>query len=238
MKSLELDDLNRRVRVAARVLDKADLVQAWGHCSQRVDADHFLVCASKAMGVIKPHEPGTLINIHQALPAGVLGEVRIHQQIYRLNPSVGGVCRIMPPYVTALSSLGQVPKPLYGVGAFNANCKFWNDTRLLRDDHLAQQLAETMSNSPSLVMRGNGAVTVGETLEMAVCFAWCLEHSAKMQFLANQYQQGGSEIQFYSPEEIALRQVSSGQVFERLWEYLASQDPEYSPDFKLGVPIW
>ena len=238
MKSLEIDDINRRVRVVARILDKFELVQAWGHCSQRVDDDFFIVCASKAMGVIEPHESGTLVNIHEPLPAGVLGEVRIHQQLYRLYPKVGGVCRFMAPHVTALSSLGQVPRPMYGVGAFNANCKFWNDPRLLRDDSLAQQLAETMLNSPSLVMRGNGAVTVGETIEMAACFAWSLEHSAKLNLLANQFQNGGNQIQFYTPEEIKLRQVSSGNVFERLWEYLANQDVEYNPIFELGEPIW
>lgn len=234
----QLSALEARVRVVARVLDRFELVQAWGHCSQRVDDEHFLVCAPKAMGMIEPYENGTIVNIHDPLPKNVLGEVRIHQQLYKVRPEVGGVCRIMPPHVTALSSLGQVPKPLYGVGAFNAYCKFWSDPRLLRDDSLALQLANTMQDSPSLVMRGNGAVTVGCNVEMAACFAWCLENSARMNLLAHQFINNDEQIQFYNDEEISLRQVNSGSVFERLWEYLAKHDSEYDPNFELGDPIW
>jgi len=230
--------IEARVRVVARVLAKYELVQAWGHCSQRIDENKFLVCAPKAMGLIEKFEPGTIVNIHEPLPEGVLGEVRIHQQIYKKRPEVGGVCRIMPPYITALSTLGRVPKPIYGVGAFNANCKFWDDPRLLRDDSLAEQLAETMGKSPSLVMRGNGAVTVGGTIEMAACFAWSLENSAKINLLAQQYETSESKIRYYDDNEIKLRQVSSGNVFERLWENLAKSDPEFVPEFDLGNHFW
>lgn len=87
------DDLvrvERRVRVAARALARHGLVQAWGHCSARIDEHSFLVCASKAMGRIGVGEPGTVVPINAPLPPGVLGEVRIHQQIYKRRPEVGG----------------------------------------------------------------------------------------------------------------------------------------------------
>lgn len=232
--------LQRRVRVAARSLARHGLVQAWGHCSARIDDAHFLVCASRPMGRIAIGEAGTVVPINGALPDGVLGEVRIHQQIYQRRADVGGICRVMPPLTVALSTLRQVPRPRHGVGAFNAACKFWEDPRLLRDDRLAAELAELMGDSPSLVMRTNGAVTVGPCIELAVGFAWCLEDAARMEqrvrAMAGEQSLDSAAL---LEDEIGLRQVSTGRVFERLWDHLAGEDAEFDENFgDFPAPNW
>ena len=84
------------VRKAARALARAGLVGAYGHCSVRLSDDESLVCASKAMGTILPTDAGTVVPISGPLPEGVLGEVRVHQQIYRHRPDVGAICRVFP----------------------------------------------------------------------------------------------------------------------------------------------
>lgn len=238
--SLDLEVLERRVRVAARALARHGLVQAWGHCSARIDHKSFLVCASRPMGRIGVGERGTVVRIDEPLPPGVLGEVRVHQQIYKARPDVGGVCRTFPPNVVALSTLRIVPHPRHGVGAFNAACRFWEDPRLLRDDGLAAQLAACLGDAPSVVLRANGAVVVGPSLETAVGFTWCLEDAARVESMvrsvagAQQVEEGG-----LTPEEIGLRQVSSGAVFERLWDHLAGEDEEARPEeAQFPEPQW
>ncbi len=240
MSASDLALLERRVRVAARALARHGLVQAWGHCSARIDDGRFLVCASRPMGRIGVGEPGTIVHVDQPLPEGVLGEVRIHQQIYRRRADVGGVCRVMPPLTVALSTLRIVPQPRHGVGAFNAACKLWEDPRLLRDDALAAGLAAHMGDAPALVMRANGVVTVGGSIEMAAGFAWCLEDAARIEHHVRSIASpGDAEAARLSPEEIGLRQVSSGRVFERLWDYMAAGDPEaVSGDAKFPEPVW
>ncbi|WP_321818431.1 MULTISPECIES: class II aldolase/adducin family protein [unclassified Paraburkholderia] len=232
--------LERRVRVAARALARHGLVGAWGHCSARIDEESFLVCASRPMGNIGRNEPGIVVRVDSPLPFGVLGEVRIHQQIYKQRPDVGGVCRVMPPHVVALSTLRIVPKPRHGVGAFNAACKFWEDPRLLRDDVLAAQLAKQLSDAPSIIMRANGAVTVGPNVELAAGFAWCLEDAARIEALVrSMVGEERSDDVFLNSDEIASRQVSSGAVFERLWEYLTAGDPEtVVSDTEFPKPVW
>lgn len=236
----DLTGLQRRVRVAARALARHGLVQAWGHCSARIDADSFLVCASKAMGRIGLGEQGTIVHINEPLPSGVLGEVRIHQQIYKRRPDVGGVCRTFPPQTVALSTLRRTPRPRHGVGAFNAACRFWDDPRLLRDDGLAAELAAHLGDAPSLVMRGNGAVTVGPSIELAVGFAWCLEDAARVETLVHSVASGAdADAARLSAEEISLRQVSAGAVFERLWDFLAGMDAEaLKRDAEFPPPQW
>ena len=98
------DNLQRKLRVAARALGNAGLVHAYGHCSIRLDSKHFLTCAPEPMRTITPEENGSTVPIEGPLPEGVLGEVRIHQHIYRLNPGVNAVCRIMPPNVMTLTT--------------------------------------------------------------------------------------------------------------------------------------
>ena len=98
------EDIQVRVRKAARALAGAGLVHAYGHCSQRIDDKCFLVCAPKPMGLIAPGEAGDVAPTYGALLDGVLGEVRIHQQIYRRRVDVGSVTRTM-----SLSTLSLTP---------------------------------------------------------------------------------------------------------------------------------
>ncbi|RUT77603.1 class II aldolase/adducin family protein [Marinobacter sp. NP-6] len=226
--------LQHRVRIVSRALGRHDLVTAWGHCSARIDDHRFLVCAAKPMGLIGPGDDGVVVDINGPLPDGVLGEVRIHQKIYAMRPDAGGICRIMPSNTMALSTLGRVPRPRHGVGAFIAGCKFWDDPRLLRNDDLAQQLAARLANEVALVMRGNGAVTVGSSIESAMCLAWCLEDSAKIERYVSELADA-TEESLLAEHEVSARQVSSGRVFERLWEYLTAGDPE-PLDEKLAFP--
>ena len=236
----DIEALERRVRVAARALARHGLVQAWGHCSARIDDERLLVCAARPMGRIDVGEAGTIVHIDRPLPDGVLGEVRIHQQVYRQRPEIGGVCRVMPPVTTALSSLRIVPRPRHGVGAFNAACRFWEDPRLLRDDGLASDLVAHMGDAPALVMRANGAVTVGGSIEIAAGLAWCLEDAARVEQVVRAVASGDeAQNALLSSPEIDQRQVSSGRVFERLWDYLATGDPELvEKDAEFPAPIW
>jgi HCOMODA/2-hydroxy-3-carboxy-muconic semialdehyde decarboxylase len=192
------------------------------------------------MGRIGVGEPGTVVHIHEPLPPDVLGEVRIHQQIYKLRADAGGVCRVMPLNIVALSTLRIVPKPRHGVGAFNDTCRFWDDPRLLRDDRLAAELATCLGDAPSVVMRANGAVTVGSSIELAVGFAWCLEDSARVETLVRSMSsEKGVAGACLTKEEIGLRQVSSGAVFERLWDFLTASDPEaVAGEAEFPSPRW
>lgn len=212
--SAQQQDLQR----AARALGRAGLVHAYGHCSLRIDADHFLVCAPRPLELVGD-APGTLCRIDQPLPDEVLGEVRIHQQIYRCRDDVGAVCRIMPPALMALSTQGLVPRPRHGIGAYFDILPLWNDPRLLRDDAAATALARALGTANAIVMRGNGAVVVAENLPRAVTLAWFLEDCARVE---REVRAMGldPETGLLNQEEIAARQVWSGGVAERMWAWL------------------
>ena len=207
-----------QVRLAARGLAAGGLVHAYGHCSLRLDTDRFLVCAALPMGRIVD-EPGVVVSLDGPLPEGVLGEVRVHRKVYRRRPDAGGLCRVMPPAVMALSTAGIVPRPRHGIGAYFATLPLWDDPRLLRDDAAAEALAAALGEAPALVMRGNGAITVGETLPQAVTLAWFLEDAARVE---RDVRAMGldPDAGLLSADEIAARQVWAGGVVERMWLHL------------------
>lgn len=214
------------VRVAARALARANLVHAYGHCSARIDADNFLVCAARPMGLIEPGEPGTVVPVHGELPEGVLGEVRIHQHIYRLRPDVGGVVRSMPPTVMTLSTARVTPQPRHGMGSyFSPAVPLWDDPQLVRSDAQARGVAETLGAARAVAMRGNGAVVAAESLMHAVVLTWYLEDAARIEL---QLRSAGlaNEGPTLALEEAARRAVGTGRIYERMWEYLSAGDPE------------
>lgn len=210
------------VQSAARALGKARLVHAYGHCSSRLDSDHFLVCAPMPMGLIR-NEPGTVVPVRGALPEGVLGEVRIHQAVYAARPDVGGICRIMPPALMSLSTQGIVPRARHGIGAyFHPGPVLWDDPRLLRDDAAAHRLAESMGSANALVMRGNGAVVAAGSLEQAVVLSWFLEDAARVE--RDVRAMGfAPDTGCLNEDEVAARQVWSGGVVERMWAWLTRE---------------
>ncbi|WP_420467725.1 class II aldolase/adducin family protein [Panacagrimonas sp.] len=226
MSKTSLEQTQRRVRTAARALARGGLVHAYGHCSARLDRDSFVVCAARPMGTIAIGEDGTVVPVNGALPEGVLGEVRIHQQIYARRPQVGAVCRIMPPQTGLLALLRRTPRPRHGFGAYFApGPALWDDPRLLRDDAAAARLAETLGGGNALVMRANGAVVVGASLIEAVALSWFLEEAARVEVGLMQMGQDGDHT-LLSADETTARQVVAGRVYERMWEYLTDGDPE------------
>lgn len=210
------------VREAARALAKAGLVHAYGHCSLRLAEDSFLVCAAMPMGLIG-EETGLVVPVRGPLPDGALGEVRAHQAIYARRPDVGGICRIMPPALMSLSTHGLVPRARHGIGAyFHPGPALWVDPRLLRNEGAAQGLAEALGAQNAIVMRGNGAMVCGETLKQAVTLSWFLEDAARVEREVRSMRLD-PDAGLLDDAEIADRQVWSGGVVERMWQWMTRE---------------
>jgi HCOMODA/2-hydroxy-3-carboxy-muconic semialdehyde decarboxylase len=112
------------------------------------------------------------------------------------------------------------------LGAYFANdVPLWVNPRLLRDGNSAYELVRLMADRPAIVMRGNGAVVAAETLEQAVTYSWFLEDSARIE--VDVRKMGcDPDTGLLDDEEVIDRQVTTGQVFERMWRYLTYKDPE------------
>ena len=213
-----------RIRVAARTLAKAGLVHAYGHCSARLGEHQFLVSPPKPLGLVAAEDTPVIVSTAGKLPVGALPEVIAHQHIYRQRAEVGGIVRFQSPHVMALSALGRTPRALHGFGAYFAPCPpLHSDPRLVRDDKSAAALVERMGGARAIVMRGNGAITAGASIEEAVALAWYLEDAARVELAVLNT---GVEPQVFTPEEVRDRAIDAGSMLLRMWNWMSANDPE------------
>ncbi|RYY29380.1 MAG: class II aldolase/adducin family protein [Sphingomonadales bacterium] len=216
---------DRLLRIAGRAVGRAGLAHAYGHCSLRIDEKHFLVSPSKPLLLAEPGEACHLLSIDDPIPDNVLGEVRIHREIYRRRPEVNGIVRSMPPSVMVLAAHGVVPEPRHGFGSyFYPRPALWDDPQLLRSDDAAARLADQLGDGNAILMRGNGAVVAGESIEQAVVLTWYLEDMARVDLAGRAAGLGDAPIM--DAETCAKRATWKGAIAERMFHYLSNGDPE------------
>jgi HCOMODA/2-hydroxy-3-carboxy-muconic semialdehyde decarboxylase len=216
-------DLPQRLRVACRAVGRAGLAHAYGHCSARLDAVDFLVGPAKSLLLVTDEDEPVRVRADALLPAGVLPEVRLHQQIYLARPEIGGIVRFQSPKLMSLSTLGRTPAVRHGLGSYFApQAPLWPDPRLARNDEAARAVAAALGNARAIVLRGNGALTVGRSIEEATVLAWFLEDAARVELDVLAVSDDGW---VYDAAEVADRAVTSGKLFERMWEWLVAADP-------------
>jgi HCOMODA/2-hydroxy-3-carboxy-muconic semialdehyde decarboxylase len=212
--------------MAARAMPRNGLGNPYGHVSARLDGDSFLVCASKALNTIAPGDAGTVVPIKGPLPDGVLGEVRVHQQIYRRRADVNGIVRTFAPDVLTLSAMGRTPRVRHGFGTyFWPAAPIWMDTALLRDDALAGAVADQLGDHRAIVLRGNGCVVTGATVEEAACMVYYLESAARVELAVLAAGEAADDYE-YTEDQARARAVTTGDILERMWAYLTDGDPE------------
>jgi HCOMODA/2-hydroxy-3-carboxy-muconic semialdehyde decarboxylase len=215
------------VRLAARAMARHGLVHAYGHVSTRLDDTRFLVSPAMPLGLVPTGVRGVTVSLDGDLPEGALPEVRIHREIYRRRPDVGGICRIQPPATMALSALGETPRALHGLGTYFAPAPpLWHGVALVRDDVQAVAVAEMLGSGRAIVLSGNGAVIAGDTLEEAVGLSYFLE-DARIELALLPARAAGRHPREYTPAEVAARAIKAGALFERMWQYLCFGDAEW-----------
>jgi HCOMODA/2-hydroxy-3-carboxy-muconic semialdehyde decarboxylase len=216
----------RELRMTSRALARAGLVHAYGHCSSRIDGRQFMVSPAKPLGLVLPGDAPVVVPVSGPLPGGALPEVIAHQNIYRLRADVSGIVRFQSPHIMSLSALGRTPRALHGFGAYFApHPPMHEDPRLIRDAASGVAVAEKLGPARAIVMRGNGAITVGASIAEALVMAWYLEDAARVELAVLST---GLQAKEYSPAEAKDRAVTAGRLVERMWDWLTAGDPEVS----------
>jgi HCOMODA/2-hydroxy-3-carboxy-muconic semialdehyde decarboxylase len=206
---------------AGHALHRTGLVTAFGHVSGRVADDRLLITPPMSLGRLTRDSEWTELDLTaDTLPAGVPREAWIHLAVARRRTDVGAICRAQPPVATALASAGVPIVPLHGQGAFvGPRVPVFDDAVLMRDETRAEALAERLGETPALLLRGNGAVTVGADVGEAVARMWVLEASARMNSVAAA---AGTPAPLSDDEQAAWRGVAA-EILARIWADL--RDP-------------
>ena len=219
-----MDDIARlkeTVVTAARILDNEALAQGFGHISVRIPGtDQFLIQGNVSPGLVTVEDILT-INLQGEKLSGQLapvGETWIHTCIFRARPDVNSVSHVHPPYTIAVSATGARIRPLHHFGAFfPTGVDTYMPVGLVNTESLGIAVAEMLEGLNALVLRGHGAVVVGEDIVSACLASIYLEEAARTQFRALQI---GDPIYFTEAEATMVgNQLRYRPFMERAWNY-------------------
>ena len=226
-------DAARRGEVAgaANVLARLGLVTAYGHVSARAGESMLITPAADlarvtASGVIEVPLAA------RTLPAGAPAEAWAHLALYRARPDAAAIARAQPPGAFAVAAAVTRMVPLYGQAAWlGESVPVYDDAALLRSAERAERAASCLPAGEALLLRGNGALTLGATAGIAVARMWLLAAACEGYLAASQA--FGPSVTPLSAGEIASWRAVGGELLPRLWEHLrrrpGATDPAVGP---------
>ncbi|HXF86824.1 MAG TPA: class II aldolase/adducin family protein [Xanthobacteraceae bacterium] len=214
--------------IAYRVLAQHGVIDAYGHVSVRCPNNRERFWMARALAPELVTEADLMEFDLDSAPIDPRGrspviERFIHGQIYRARPEVNAVVHNHSPAVIPFSCTNTPLQPIFHMAAFiGLGVPNWEirdaqkgTDMLVRDNALGASLARTLGPHPAALMRGHGAVVVGENLPRAVGRSVYLELNARLQFQAHVLAGGSGGVVFMDGAEVAAN--VSWQAYERFW---------------------
>jgi HCOMODA/2-hydroxy-3-carboxy-muconic semialdehyde decarboxylase len=221
-------ELRGEVAEAAAVLARLGLVTAYGHVSARAGESMLITPAADLAGVTA----ASVIEVPlaaAALPAGAPAEARAHLALYRARPDAAAIARAQPPGAFALASVVTIMVPLHGQAAWlGESVPVYDAAALLRSADRAERAASCLPTGEALLLRGNGALTLGAAPGLAVARMWLLAAACDV-YLAALAAAGANPVTPLSAGEIASWRAVGGELLPRLWQHLRSRPGSGGP---------
>jgi len=213
---------------AYRILAEFRIIDAYGHVSVRSDRDpnRYLLARSLAPELVTESDIIEYDLDSNALDASGRASVTerfIHGEAYRARPEVMAVVHNHSPTVVPFSVTGVPLRPVFhmaafvglGVPTFEIRDFEKGTDMLVRSASLGKALAGVLGDKPAALMRGHGAVVVGESVARAVGRSIYLEQSAQMQLQAMSIAGPGGAITYLDDAEVVAG--SRTQDYARAW---------------------
>jgi len=202
---------------AAHVVARLGLVTAYGHVSARAGAS-MLITPAADLGTVTE---ATVVEVPLAassLPPAAPAEAWAHLALYRARPDAGSIARAQPASAFAAAAATTTAlAPLHGQAAWlGESVPVHDSAHLLRSAELAERAAGSLPTGEALLLRGNGALTLGATPGVAVARMWLLAAACET-FVATR---ATGRLTPLTGEEIASWRAVGDELLPRLWQHL------------------
>ena len=201
---------------AAHALSRLGLVTAYGHVSARAGASMLITPAADLATVAE----ATVVEVPletSSLPMAAPAEAWAHLALYRARPDAGSIARAQPASAVAAAATTTSLAPLHGQAAWlGESVPVYDSAHLLRSADLAERAARSLPTGEALLLRGNGALTLGATPGVAVARMWLLSAACDA-FVATR---AAGQIRPLTVEEIASWRAICDELLPRLWQHL------------------
>jgi ribulose-5-phosphate 4-epimerase/fuculose-1-phosphate aldolase len=202
-------------------------VDGFGHVSVHhpKDPTRFFMARSMAPALVTPAD--ILVFDLQGEPMDAKGravylERFIYSAVYKARPDVQAVVHSHSPAVIPFGVTTVPLKPLYhmsaflgtGVPVFDMHRTAGDTDMLIRDPQLGDVLAAALGDKTVVLMRGHGAVAVGDSLIEGVFRAVYTEVNARLQAEALKL----GPVTYLTPAEATLSMRTTKGIQARAWE--------------------
>ncbi len=222
-------DLTQQLVTGCKVLEQFGIFDEQGHLSSRTapDSRSMLINGNVSPGRANVQDFAEVELDEEERPEGIPSETPIHEQIYEARPEVQAICHNHSPYAVIAASVGLEMRPVHQIGAIQrAPVEVYDDYdleggTLVTTDEEAAKLAAQLGEDRAIVMKGHGAVVVGESITETVLASIKLEYNARLL-----YQQSVVGEPWYLPQELVdqcIEFVYQENKLEKSIDYYLSQ---------------
>jgi len=171
------DDIKRDFITALRIIYGEGLSDAFAHLSVRSrDGAEMMFMPRKSPALVQS-EDLFFVDFEKAVPQSSL-----HQAIYKARPDVKAVFHFHSPAVILLSVVGQTVRPMHNYSAvFYEGVPLYTGTGQVESPARAGEMAKLLGDAKALMLRGHGAVVVGQSIREVCMLGLFLEESARLQ---------------------------------------------------------
>jgi ribulose-5-phosphate 4-epimerase/fuculose-1-phosphate aldolase len=194
-------ELREKLVDACRILDREGLVHGYGHVSARTpDRKNVLISPRLSPRLVKSPDEilrvsmgGTVYRVparggrgKTALPKlSAPLELFAHTEVYRIRPDVNAICRLHGKFALVISVLRHELRPLHELAvSLGREIQIFDSPELIASAALGHRMAHMLGASKGVLLRGNGQIAVGASVEEAVVNAIMLEAAAEVQWRA------------------------------------------------------
>jgi ribulose-5-phosphate 4-epimerase/fuculose-1-phosphate aldolase len=217
--------------LANRILTAQGVIDSYGHVSVRDERNpnHFLLARHLPAGVVTAADILEYdLDTKPVRDTGAVGysERFIHGEIYKARPDVKAVIHFHAPDIIPFTVTNVPLRPMIHMAGFLPQeipvfeiRKFGLTDLLIRTNAAGHDLAQTLGDKPTALMRGHGAVVVADSLHVVAGRAYYMTVNAKTQLQAMAI--GGKDVVYLNAQEAET--VAAQDGFERAWTLWASE---------------
>jgi HCOMODA/2-hydroxy-3-carboxy-muconic semialdehyde decarboxylase len=222
---MTMTDVKEDLVAANRILAAHGVVDGYGHVSVRHPHDRAGYLMSWAIAPERVTEDDIVEHdlesrSTQARDRPLYSERFIHGEIYKVRPDVQSIVHHHSPSVIPF---GVTPAPLRaiyhmasflgtGIPVYEIREAGGMTDMLVRTPELGIALAQAVGPHPAALMRGHGAVVVGNTIQQSVARSVYMELNARLQHQAMAL----GPVTYLDPEEARLG-VATQAGYSRSW---------------------
>lgn len=225
-------ELKEQLVQGCKVLAAFDIFDDQGHLSARVeDQSERALINEFASPVTAGLQQFTEFDVtSSSYPDGAPAETPIHACIYSNRDDVAAVCHNHSPYAVTVSSVGIEMRPVHSAGAVQVDPIPVYDAydaeggMLITTDTEGDDVVEVLGDGRAMMLRGHGAVVVGESITETVLASLRLEYNARLIYF-----QASIGEPWYIPRERLVDMIDimySERVMEKSLDYFLTASRE------------